>query len=403
MLNDKPLSQGLSKRSFLSAAACTLGGAVLGGGLVGAAQATTSAPAYRGNQHRPTSELLQRLAQSEPEKAIEPGLPIVDPHHHLFGTSADPLYYRREDMEQDFASGHKIMGTVYVAAYKAGWRKDGPEDWKSLGEFERIVALSQTPLQTPHGNCQMAAGIVSEVSLLAGDALEDILAAHVAAADGRLRGVRYYATYHDSELKNYIHNAPRHMLADPKFRQGLAVLQRMGLSYDALIYHTQFQELMDLADAFPNMPLVLNHVGMPIGVRQFEPDNQAVRDMWESGMRALALRPNVRVKVGGMGMPIFGFGFEYADKPATSQQFAKAWQPMIDVCVEAFGPNRCMLESNFPVDKQSGGYGELWNAFKLATASLSPSERQSLFYRTACQTYQLPQLEAACDAAFKSA
>lgn len=392
-----------TRRTALAAVALAVGDAAIGN--PPSHQATTDMPAtsYRGNQHRPTKDLLAWHALAPVEPALEPGLPIVDPHHHLFNTEAQPLYWRREDMAQDLAGGHRVLGTVYVAAYGAGWRSDGPEPLRSVGEVERIVQLSAQPLPTPQGPCRLAAGIVSDVNLSLGDAAAEVLDAHVAASDGRLRGVRYYTTYHDGALSRFIPNAPRQLMADAAFRRGFALLERHRLSFDALVYHTQLRELAALADAFPRTTIVLNHVGMPVGVLDFAAQRSAVRRQWEQDMRLLAQRPNVVVKVGGMGMPIFGFGFEQGERPAATQALVQAWQPLVQVCIEAFGPARCMLESNFPVDKQSCGYTQLWNAFKLATGGLSASERKWLFYGAACQAYRLPELQAACEAAWPGA
>lgn len=395
------ISHHPGRRMFLSAAALALSDVALGNPSLAASTPDSNSQTYRGNQHRPTQELLEWQGRGSSEPALEPGLPIVDAHHHLFGTASDKLHYRREDLERDLASGHKVVGTVYIAAYGAGWRTTGPQAMRSVGEVERIVRLSEIPLSTPRGPCRMAAGIVSDVDLNLGGELDEVLQAHVDAGKGKLRGVRFYATYHDSDLKKFIPNAQPNIMGDADFRRAFALLDRYGLSFDALIYHTQLRELASLADAFPHTPIVLNHVGMPVGVLGFETQKTAVRQAWERDMRALAARPNVRVKVGGMGMPIFGFGFEYGSAPASTQSLVQAWQPLIDVCLETFGPARCMLESNYPVDKQSCGYGQLWNAFKRATASLSPTERQALFYRTACQTYRLPELEAVSDAAVR--
>jgi len=182
----------------MSATALALTDAALGNPALTASTPGPASPAYRGNQHRPTQELLEWHSRSASEPALEPGLPIVDPHHHLFGTASDKLYYRREDMERDLASGHKIVGTMYVAAYGPGWRTSGPEAMRSVGEVERIVSLSATPLNTPQGPCRMGAGIVSDVDLSLGDEVDEVLRAHVDAGKGKLRGVRFWATYHDS-------------------------------------------------------------------------------------------------------------------------------------------------------------------------------------------------------------
>jgi L-fuconolactonase len=388
-----------SRRAFMAATGMALASASHGQGLPSGPARTSEPLPYRGNQHRPTQDLLEWHGAPPREQAIEPDYPIVDPHHHLFNTAADKLYYRREDMTQDLATGHRVMGTVYVAAYGAGWRKSGPPALKAVGETERIVQLSASPLTTPHGPCRLGAGIVADADLSLGDGVAAVIDAHLQAADGRLRGVRHYATYHEGDLSKFIPNAPRNMMASAEFRRGFEKLESHKLAFDALVYHTQLRELADLADAFPRTPIVLNHVGMPVGVLDHRTRQAEVRREWERDMRALARRQNVFVKVGGMGMPIFGFGFEHADKPASTQALVQAWKPLMDVCINAFGADRCMLESNFPVDKQSCGYVQLWNAFKQATAQLSATERQSLFYRTACKAYRLPELEQLCDAA----
>jgi predicted TIM-barrel fold metal-dependent hydrolase len=231
------------------------------------------------------------------------------------------------------------------------------------------------------------------VDLTLGDAAAPVLEAHAAAAQGRLRGIRLHLTWDGGQVGKFTHSAPRHLLADSGFRRGFAWLGKLGLGFDALLFHTQLPELIALADAFTETTIVLNHVGTVLGVEEYSADRAAVFAGWEKDMRALARRPNVNVKIGGMGMLLFGFGFESADRPATSAELAKAWQPYIDVCIDAFGPARCMFESNFPVDKQSCGYAEIWNAFKIATRGLSADERADLFYRSACRTYGLAALQ----------
>lgn len=356
-------------------------------------------PAYRGNRFRNARELIDWHAGRQPEAVLEPALPIVDPHHHLYGKAGDTYCYRREDLARDIASGQRVLGTVYLEAYLSGWRADGPQELRSVGEVEMIVRESREPLATPHGSCQVAAGIVSNIDLTQGEAVARIIDAHVNAADGRLRGVRHHTTHDPGVAGRYVYNSPPRLMADPAFRRGFACLERAGLSFDAFVFHTQLHELAELADAFPRIPIVLDHVGTMINVAEYADRRAEVRADWEIGMRELARRPNVFVKVGGLGMPIFGFGFEYAGRPAASPRLAKAWQPIIDFCVDAFGSRRCMFESNFPVDKQSCGYVELWNALKLATRHRTAEERNDLFWRTACGVYQLSELELACEEA----
>lgn len=356
----------------------------------------TSVPgdkAFRGNQVRPTLALLDWHRRRSGEAAIEPGLPIVDAHHHLYGASGDKSFYRGEDLIADICDLN-VLGTVYVEAYHAGWRTDGPEALRSLGEVERIVSASRQPLQTAYGQTHMAAGIVSYVDLRSGAAAADVLEAHIEASDGKLRGIRNQATYDKGVVGQFVSNAPvPDLFADASFRQGFSALQRHGLSFDAAIFHTQLDALCNLADAFPNVPVVLNHVGMPIGVEDYASRRHAVFAAWCESLRAVARRPNVTLKIGGMGMPVCGFGFEWQDSPAPSAMLAAAWRPFVEVCLDAFGPSRCMFESNFPVDKQSCTYVAIWNAFKQLTSGMSETERRWLFYRTACRTYRLPELE----------
>ena len=347
-----------------------------------------------------TAALQAWHARRAPEPALEPGLPIVDAHHHLHGTPPAPQYFRREELARALASsGQRVLGTLYCEAYEAGWRRDGPPEWRSLGEVETIAAASAAPLELAHGPCMLAAAIVSHVDLRAGDAVAPILEAHLAAGQGRLRGVRQQALHDPGRLGQGIHNQPAGLLADARLRAGCAWLQRLGLSFDALVFHHQLAEVSALADALPDLTIVLNHLGLPLGVAQYRGHAAEVTALWRAGLRELARRPNVRVKAGGQGMLLFGHGCERQDAPPDAATLARAWQPAFAFCVETFGAGRCMLESNFPVDAQSCGYGELWNACKLMTRQFSPDERAALFYRTACQSYRLPELEAACDRA----
>ena len=353
---------------------------------------------YRGNNPRISRELSEWHAGIPALGALESDLPIVDPHHHLFGSAEDALHYRLDDLKRDLAGGHRVIGTVYVEAYESAWRKTGPQAMRPVGEVEMIVGLTSMPVQTPFGPCWVAAGAVANANLALGEAVAEVIEAEFVAAGGRLRGIRHHTASVDGRVGDLIKDRPRpHLMADAKFRRGLSLLDKYGLSFDSTVYHTQLFELADLADAFPNTKIVVNHVGVPIGVAEFRSKRTEVLAQWEAGMRALASRPNVYVKLGGMGMPVFGFGFEQGRTPATSLQVAPAWQPLIDMCIELFGTERCMFESNFPVDKQSCSYTELWNGFKRTTRALSREERNHLFWRTACRVYGLSDLERYID------
>ncbi|OSI95131.1 hypothetical protein BSZ24_08325 [Bradyrhizobium canariense] len=347
---------------------------------------------------RSTTGLAKWHAAAPGVEALDRSMPIVDPHHHLFGTAADPVHYNLEDLHQDLGSGHQILATVYVEAYESGWRKTGPMSMRPVGEVDMIVDVSRSPLRMPYGQCQVGAGIVAHVDLTLGEGVTDVLDAQVAASKGRLRGVRHSAADDNGTLGSLIRTRPRaQLLLDTSFRPGFALLEPRNLVFDAWIYHTQLRELIDLADAFPNTLIVLDHIGGPLGACEWSIKRDEVRADWQTKVRELSSRPNISVKIGGMGMIMFGFRFEHGQTPPTAYELAREWQPYIETCLEAFGTDRCMFESNFPEDKQSCSYVELWNAFKLASRKLSADERRDLFYRTACQSYRLPDLVKLCD------
>ncbi len=352
---------------------------------------------YRGTLPRRSDDLAQWHAGSGKGVALEPAFPIVDAHHHLFGAVSDRLHYTVDELVQDLSSGHRIVGTVYCEAYECGWRSEGLESMRPVGEVERIVDLLPRPIRVTHGACTVAAGIVAHCDMLS-SAGSELIEAELAASAGRLRGVRHRTATDDGLVGQFIPQRPANgLMTHSTFKQSVRRLPARALSFDAWIYHHQLGELIELADACPDTQIILNHVGGVIGVAEYRSRGEQVRAQWLSDMRALALRQNVVVKVGGLGMAVFGFGFEAEDKPAVADDLHVAWRPFIHACLETFGSSRCMFESNFPVDKQSCSYVELWNALKLATIDLSTAERCDLFYRTACRTYRLPDIEAQAD------
>jgi len=354
---------------------------------------------FRGNNPKTTSELLRWHAGAAREAALEPGLPIVDAHHHLYGQASDERHYRMADLAADLGGGHALIGTVYVEGYQSGWRDSGPESLRPVGEVDMIVAAARTPTALAHGPCRVAAAVVAHADLRLGEAVQPVLEALAAAADGRLRGVRQQTAWDGGSVGATLAHMPaRDVMADASFRRGVACVQLTGLSLDAWVYHHQLRDLLGLVDAFPDLPIVVNHVGGLIGVAEHRPRHATAYAGWLRDLQQLAARPQVRIKLGGMGMPVFGFGFEHEPRPATSRELALAWQPLIDACIEVFGTRRCLFETNTPVDKQSAGYVEIWNAFKRATRALSADERRDLFYRSACEVYRLPELRTLGDA-----
>lgn len=322
------------------------------------------------------------LAQGA-EAVLEPDLEIVDAHHHFYDRPG--WTYLRDDYLSDALSGHAVQASVYMQALTR-YRADGPEHMEPVGETEFVVQSTAPQPTTP----LVAHGIVGYADLRRGAAVREVLDAHALAGQGRFRGVRHLATWDaDSTLANPLTAAPKGLLADPGYRAGLAELASQSLSYDAWVFWPQLGELCDVADAFPKLPIIVDHCGGVVRIGSYAGRETEVFAGWRAGMLELARRPNVYVKLGGLGMRINGFGFECAALPPSSELLAATWRPWVLTCLDAFGPERCMFESNFPVDKGSYSYVNGWNAFKRLTHDLSSSERQELFRGTARRVYRL--------------
>jgi L-fuconolactonase len=315
------------------------------------------------------------------EDALEPELPICDAHHHLL--SEEP--YLVDEFLRDASGGHNIVRTVHVESDSAHYRTDGPVELRPVGETEFVVGqTSGHEGEAP----AVAAGIVGFADLTLGAAVVPLLEAHIAAADGRFRGIRQSRTWHDSPA--ILSWAPTpNPLADPAFRAGFAHLERYELNFDAWIFHTQLPELATLAVAFPGTAIVLNHLGGPLGVGPYYGRRDEVFEEWKRGIAALAACENVVVKLGGLGMPMCGFRWRKADVPPGSTELAEAMTPYYLWCIDQLGAGRCMFESNFPADKVSYSYTVLWNAFKRFAHDLSAADRAALFHETASRVYRL--------------
>jgi len=320
------------------------------------------------------------------EEVIEPDLPIVDPHHHLWDRAGDR--YLLPELMADIASGHNVVATVFVEA-RVMYRADGPEELRSLGETEFVNGVAAMSASGGYGTTRACAGIVGKIDLRIGSRAKGILEQHIARAGGRFRGIRNGSAWHKEGIKATTANPPPELLLDRSFREGFAVLSKLGLSFDAWLLHTQIDELTDLARAFPDTTIVMDHVGGPIGIGSYVGKRQEVFEHWRKSLQALARCSNVNVKIGGLGMHLFGFEFHADPQPPLSRSLAEAWKPYVETCIEAFGAERCMFESNFPVDKGSCSYLALWNAFKRIAANHSAAEKKALFSGTASRIYRL--------------
>jgi L-fuconolactonase len=315
------------------------------------------------------------------EPALEPELPICDPHHHLweFPTSV----YLVDELLQDLGGGHNILKTVYVECDQK-YRSDGQEQLFPVGEtefVERVTASNKQP--------DIAAGIVGFADLMLGDSVAEVLQAHLASSDC-FRGIRHASAWHESEkIRNSHTNPTPDLLQDPNFLAGFSQLQPLGLSFDAWMYFDQLPQLTILAQLFPDTRIVLNHIGGPIGIGPYANQREEVFEQWRRHIIELSGCENVCVKLGGMTMTVSGFGWHKLEAPPGSEQLAEAMAPYFQTCIEHFGAQRCMFESNFPVDRASCSYTILWNAFKRVSRAYSASERADLFHDSASEFYRI--------------
>ena len=319
------------------------------------------------------------------EEIIEPELPIVDPHHHLWDRPG--WRYLLDELLADLNSGHKIVATVFLQC-RAMHRASGPDAMRPVGETEFVNGVAAMSASGGFGPTEVCAGIVGHADLLLGAAVQPVLEAHIHAGGGRFRGIRHSNAW-DASVQRPA-NAPQPgLLAAPEFRAGFAQLAPLGLSFDAWMYHPQIDELIDLARAFPDTPFVLNHVGGPLGTGVYAGQRDAVFARWSASIRELATCPNVSVKLGGLGMPFTNLGLHDGPEPPTSERLAATSRPYFETCIEAFGASRGMFESNFPVDKESFSYAVYWNACKRLAQAASATEKTDLFSGSAARFYRL--------------
>jgi predicted TIM-barrel fold metal-dependent hydrolase len=286
----------------------------------------------------------------------------------------------------DAASGHDIRATVFMQGLTR-YRDQGPAELRPVGETAFLRGVAQAGGGTaPH----VARGIVAYADLRLGAGVRAVLEAHLEEGGGFLKGIRHLTTWDaDPTLANPLSAVPRGLLMDRAYREGLAQLAPLGLAYDAWMFFPQLPELVDLARTFPDQPICLDHCGGVVRIGAYAGRDDEGFAAWAGSIRELGRLPNVRVKLGGLGMRINGFGFERGEDPPASALLAETWRPWIETCIEAFGPERCMFESNFPVDKASYSYAACWNAFKRLTGTMGAAERRALFFGTADHFYRL--------------
>jgi predicted TIM-barrel fold metal-dependent hydrolase len=320
------------------------------------------------------------------EEVLDPARPIVDPHHHLWDRGGQR--YLIEELVADLASGHNVVATVYVEA-RSMYRAGGPEPLRPVGEVEFANGAAAMSASGGYGRAAICAGIVGHANLLLGEAARPVLEAEIAASS-RFRGIRHSSAWDaDPHVGGMYALRPKGLLLDPIFREGFACLGPLGLTFDAWLFHPQIGELADLARAFPDTGIVLDHCGGPIGVGSYANRREEIFAGWKASIEDIAKCPNVVVKLGGLAMRLLGYGFDERRKPPSSEDAAAAWRPHIETCIEAFGPERCMFESNFPPDKGQCSYQVIFNAFKRIAADYTEAEKTALFSKTAIDFYRL--------------
>jgi L-fuconolactonase len=328
------------------------------------------------------------LAKAPQEPVLEPELPIVDTHHHLWDL---PGYrYLLPDFVEDLQTGHNVVATVFNECH-AMYRARGPNEMRPVGEVEFCAGVAAMSESGNYGPTRVNAGIVGFADLTLGDRVAPVLEAEIAAGGGRFKGVRHAAGWDADPAIGNSHTSPGPGLyLQPSLRTGLKRLASYGLSLDAWVFHPQLQDLVSLARDCPEAPIVMCHMGGPLGYGRYAGKQEEVFKDWKAGMAELAKCPNVSVKLGGVMMRLAAYDYGKSPAPISSEGLAKLWGPYVMTCIELFGPQRCMVESNFPVEKMGIGYAGLWNAFKRMLGGLSSTEKRLVFSGAASRVYRLP-------------
>lgn len=331
-----------------------------------------------------------RQLEGRDEPILEPDLPILDAHHHLYDLPG--RRYLLDDYLDDARAGHRIMGSVYVET-QAFARATGDLPMRGIGEVEFANGVGAMADSGRYGLCRICAAIVGYVDMRGGRAVAEFLDRALSSAPDRLRGIRQITIEHPSvEPYRYIIHPPEPgILQSDAFHTGFRELAVRGLSFDAAVFHHQLPLIARLADEFPNTLIILNHLGMACSMEQdaVKVKRQDVFLSWREKLLDVARRGNVLCKIGGLGLPFWGFGFEKQAGPVGYRELADAWQPYVETAIAIFGTGRCMMESNYPTDSRSCGFVPLWNALKFIVRAYSPAEKTALFCGTAARVYRI--------------
>jgi predicted TIM-barrel fold metal-dependent hydrolase len=348
------------------------------------------------------------MSQPAPEPILDPARPIIDAHHHFWfvpQAALDALEaqgdesalilrrvysqrprYMFDELLADARAGHDVRATVFVESH-TWYKTSGAEDFRSVGEIEVANGMAALADSGVFGDVKVCAAIIGGLDLRKGDLVPRLLEAQVAAGGGRHRGIRASSTSYDEHLP--VLGGAAHVLLDPAFHRGVKELQTRDLLCELFLFEPQLPDLIDLARATPDQTFILNHVGSPTAAGGGA-DRLAERmPIWRANLEALGRLPNVAVKLGGLGNPFSAHSAQFAGRRPTSEALADAWRPIFETCIEAFGADRCLFESNFPVDGATADYAVVWNAFKRIAEHASEREKDALFSGTAARLYRI--------------
>jgi len=332
--------------------------------------------------------MSEKRQQGRDEPIVDPDLPIIDAHHHLFDRPA--LRYMFEDYLADVNAGHRIVASIYVET-QAFARSDGDALYRPLGEIEFANGIGAIGASGVYGDCRFCAGIVGHADLRQGDQVATLLDRALALAPERFRGVRQVTIEDPTEASyRYITHRPAGgIMQHAGFRAGFRHLAPRGLTFDTSVFHHQLPQITELAGDFADTTIVLNHLGIAMAMGMPQHARLEVFQHWRHAILELARRPNAVCKIGGLGLPFWGFGFEERADAVGYLELAEAWRPYVETVIDAFGANRCIMESNYPPDARSCGYVPLWNALKHIARAAPPEEKAALFHRTAARVYRI--------------
>ena len=346
------------------------------------------------------------------EDILEPNLPIIDPHHHLWDLNpllghfpephhpfiaavARTPYYTFDQLRSDAQSGHRVVGTVFMEC-GAFYRADAPAEMQPVGEVEFVNGVAAQSASGIYGELRAAAAIIGHADMTLGDRAKPVLEALIAAGNGRFKGIRHQGAWDaNPDVLGPPFHAPQGLLASDEFHEGFKALAPMGLTFDAWVVEPQLDDVLKLARAFPGTSIILDHCGTPLNIANYQGKLDENFERWRSSIRAIAQCPNVTVKLGGLAMAFCGMPEQGPEAGVSSKALAAMWKPYIETCIEAFGPERGMFESNYPVDRWGASYATLWNAFKRITATASADEKRALYAGNAARVYGIEDLLAA--------